>query len=474
MGNRIVRALETHTPTYWAMGRFAFRRVLFNKRLWKRCVVAVLAVVAVVTPVHLGLTFYFSRELAKANEAFAEKGYLTSLEDLRTRWPEGAPPPDYDESRARDEAGYCATDYLVGPPLLLHEIYKFPDDFHKKGYYATRFFYTCTAEQEAELRRVMAETAPLLDKIVEICELEPARPEWSYASQTIDEKGLAAMKIPYLLECRAYANLLTVKSFLAFSDGNADHALELTRRVLEFSNHVKDTRSLIGLMIAVAIDAIALEYAVNLAQYAEFSPEATQRFIEELDRSSRPETFAYVLEIEQLFARELMNESEPIEAFGLPSREQVVLFKLYVSPLFAPLRYWDELTLTRAYEAGLEYARTPFHRAHGLEEEYTRQMRRGGPITRMAHPSIARARLSQTERDAMIVLAKTVLALRAYYGAHLEYPDRLAALGGGVLAELPVSPFTGEALDYARHGRGFYLAVPNNATQKSFNVFFRK
>ena len=67
------------------------------------------------------------------------------------------------------------------------------------------------------------------------------------------------------------------------------------------------------------------------------------------------------------------------------------------------------------------------------------------------------AYLKEAMLEATILASRTGLACRLYKSKTGEYPENLGALVPGILAEVPVDPFTGQALIYRREGAGFIV-----------------
>ncbi|HIJ65761.1 MAG TPA: hypothetical protein HPP77_07395 [Candidatus Hydrogenedentes bacterium] len=116
--------------------------------------------------------------------------------------------------------------------------------FHEASMKAGNVFHL-TPDEEAEVREAVRESHDVIDRLKEVSALPPTSIEDIVVLTGMDQ-SLFTARIPNLLACRAFVNLLILDAYVAYREGRPDDALETCGHILQFVGHIRDVPTLIA------------------------------------------------------------------------------------------------------------------------------------------------------------------------------------------------------------------------------------
>ena len=320
---------------------------------------------------------------------------------------------------------------------------------------------------EAQVRQVFED--PVVRKRLEILRRASERPYCVFPINWQD--GWDAL-LPHLATFRQATRYVTGKMLITAADGDVDGALAWGRVGLRMSEHAAQEPTLVGQLVGTAMRTIVLVGAERMLSDATPSMAAaaeTERHVAGLDASAG---YVRAMQAERGLGRWAFTEGVRRGARGIwavigdgPSPgdgARVPLWvRLYVGPLGAPVRSFDELQYLAYMREVLEISRKPFREVGDTLDLAARQfvlpIYRPDPLTRVLCPAFGRMLLKRDLAIAQLDISRLALALKAYKHRNGVYPQKLVAVQDLVSGEVPRDVFSGELLHYESRGEGFIL-----------------
>jgi hypothetical protein len=279
------------------------------------------------------------------------------------------------------------------------------------------------------------------------------------------EDGAGAL-FPHMAKLREATRWVTAKMLMTAADGDVDGALEWCEVALGMSEHAAQEPTLIGQLVAVAMQAIVLNGTEQVLNEGAPSAAAAQRLIEYLPNIDMRGHFADAMLGERAWGRWCFQEARRNRSgfaggFGVggPELDYWPLY-LYSTPLGEPVLKSDELVYLDLMRKHIEAVRLPSREAasrlHELQDEGYR-IPVTAPISKILLPVFSRAHMKRDQAIAQLGELRIVLALKVFKQQHGGYPASLADLQKGLSWKVPEDVFSGKPLRYQTKGDGFIL-----------------
>lgn len=316
-------------------------------------------------------------------------------------------------------------------------------------------------ELEKQVRELL--TRPEVQDALETFRRGSRRP---YCVFPVNWQDGAAALFPHLSKFRDASRIVAAHALVLAKDGHVEEALDWCQVALRMSPHAASDPTLIGQLVAIAVQAITFDAVKQIVSAADIPPATADRFERHLRQIDLYKTFTAAMIGERGFTRSIFDDlnEEPYEVYrsmGLRLHGFDALpLRLYFSWLARPLHKLDQLAYLKHMGQTIEIQKLPYRegapRLRVLDENTY-----GLPsylfITRMLTPVFIRVSGKRDQGIVNIGLCRVVLALKAYKYERGAYPDTLERLQQTLDWQLPEDPFSGQDFAYRRQGEGFVL-----------------
>ena len=267
-----------------------------------------------------------------------------------------------------------------------------------------------------------------------------------YFSSLFDQQLGLSTEIPNYILCRAVAQALAGLEDEALTAGHTEQALGYLETNLKWSR-TPNSDSLIGLMISVAMESIALTDTERLVFEGDPSPAQLERLQialeqatptrEDLKKTMLRETYAVDRTLQGLVSGKL-SRAEWVNYAG---RDQWVwLYRLL------PSSYWESERLAYLNHQ-LDQITSWQDLGAPMVDDITEVLAMN-PIASEITPNSSRAQLQVTRLLSRYNALQTVVALERYHREHGAYPEQLVALVPNYLEKLPVDAVSPNRWDF--------------------------
>lgn len=427
-------------------------------RLWREscafrgCVVALAVILLVIVAPWLYLDWRTQRDMEAAFERLAQSGYPTSLADL-------APGPVPDEQNAA---------------ALYQKVFRL--DFDNPGYSDDLLSSTPGAQAvydylsgdvgPATVRPVL--TSIQVEHALDLLREGAHRPA---AVFPIDWSEHARILFPQYARYREATRWLSARALLDAHLGDMDAAVDRIETALRMSRHVDDDPILIGTLVAIAMQAIAMDGAERaLSEGPAPSPQAAQRLQEVARSIDNDEALNRALRGEAAMRIDLMREValEPDTAREMFSNVDSGdpwdrVLSLYHLRIMRPVRNADVIACLEETEDQIRVAQGLTRLRQPPSAKMPGLLGKLGvpgtlPLVRMVGmPTWDRARQKTEFAQQHVDLLDVALDLKLHKATHGEYPPTGADLEAALGRRLPEDRYTNKPLKYRREGDGFVL-----------------
>jgi len=347
-------------------------------------------------------------------------------------------PPEKIAMRLSPENGFYAVEKAAALIAPFEGIVDWGRSRNENPYLWNR--WTTDPEREAELLAYFERAQPAIEKIREGLNAD---------YYLLPEIGDMTMDLSYLDPLREIARILTAQAKYLESRGNDTEAMENYLDTVRFGITVRSDGPLMGGLVALAIESIALDgLNRSLDHY-----EDVQILQHALD------TLKEIAEIDPPPSRVFEFEFRLIENspfFGAqitPSAQ---------GPGTSPNS--GETFLGRAYSLIFYRSRDRYYREflEAIDKSYLEFEKNppkipGDPISKIVFPAFERVHKAFARQEALLDGTMVALALRIHRIEHGTYPDTLDAVVPGYLDALPIDPFTGQSFIYSVEEDDFRL-----------------
>jgi len=322
------------------------------------------------------------------------------------------------------------------------------------------------------VQQILSRHAPLFP----LLERAAARPACRFPVNW--EAGAAAL-FPHFAKMRAASRMLAAKAIMDARHGDSSKALNDIALIFRISDHISAEPTLIGQLVRIACQAIAVNTLSRVLEIAPPSTPQARQMFDALGRIDEISPFTHALEGERCFglwafdalrrdpawAAEMFQDfADRRIAAGHGLRERVIARLLMLAWL--PFLNQDEVLYIRRMNSVVGLSRLAFREAK-QESEALERCAQGLPkyalLARILPQVFFRAVDARDRATARIGLAQCGMALRAYQEAMGRYPASLKELRGRISWPLPADPFSGQDFIYRKTGAGYliYSIGPN-------------
>ncbi len=318
-------------------------------------------------------------------------------------------------------------------------------------------------ETVAAVRQMVEQCDEALDLVRRAAHMERCRfdPKWGWPPTT---------PTYHLSMVRQAVRALCWSAALKLRDGDADGALQEARAAFLTAHALDGDRTIIAVLVKQAVMNMSLEVAETVLGEGAPRPESLQAFLDDVEEANDTLRSHLVdaYKGERVFALASLAPLAGVdEALPTASRQGAP------SPPRSPLA-WLGRPFGRSMVLGyldfvpriVEIGRADWGDAQPLidsletdaaewETHYVRHYSR--IFAAMIVPAFIRAKHEETKTEARLAGAEAAFALKLYKAEYGEYPDSLDALAPEFLEQVPLDPFTGGPLTYARDDGGFFV-----------------
>lgn len=273
----------------------------------------------------------------------------------------------------------------------------------------------------------------------------------------------AATGFPHFAKFREATRWVTAKMLMTAADGDTDGALEWCWVVLRMSEHAAQEPTLIGQLVAIAMQAITSRGAEKVLDEGMPSPAAAEKMIAYVATMDVQGAFKDAMLGERAWGRFFFEQvrDRPREFFEDMGHEpQRELAYLYGTPITRPLLKSDELVFLEVLRQRIEAADLPYREGHSRLRAIERDavnIPATALITRTILGVFARVTPTRDRAIARLDELRIVLALKVYKQKHGTYPATLTDLESTLSWKLPEDVFSGKPFRYQIRGDGFML-----------------
>ena len=255
--------------------------------------------------------------------------------------------------------------------------------------------------------------------------------------------------------------LLGFSALFSAEEGDVSSALEKIRAGLKFTPRVAEEGILIAYLIAVADTRCLTWFLQDICRGREVNNDLLAQLINELDPLPWRERQAAAVRGERVVfieagERAMKGSLKELEfMFG----EASILKNIGVW-LVRPVLKTDIRKTLPVYDELEKQTRVPYFETRSQLRSLAEQHKKRpwyAFLSKAMVSTFETVYLKEAMLEATILASRTGLACRLYKSQTGEYPENLGALVPGILAEVPVDPFTGKALIFRREGSGFIV-----------------
>lgn len=277
------------------------------------------------------------------------------------------------------------------------------------------------------------------------------------------------MTFPHFADMRKAARMLRVRTEVLARSGDLEAAVASCAAAFAIAEHAKMGPTLIGQLVAYAIQGIASDGLENVLSQGTPPIEVSRELHQQLAAIDQKGPFMRALQGERANAIWIFDyvrrgfPGELVDDLFGPSEPwlfwKVLGWRLYRT-LGRPLLNLDEVASLHLWEEYMSGFDAAWPESNEQLERTTATID-GIPIyrgllTKMIFPVFSRANWSRDRKTAILGNAQIALALKAFNAEHGRYPGSLAHLAEEGW-ELPTDPFSGGPHHYRREGAGFVV-----------------
>ena len=308
------------------------------------------------------------------------------------------------------------------------------------------------------VRRLLEKNEETLNLLREATKLEKCSFPLDYS------KGFE-MPLPHLAQFRNCARLLAADALIKAMDGKTDEALSSCQVGLRMGKALQDSPLVISLLVRNATDSIILTALEEiLSKSNDVSQDVCYALLEELegDEEGCP-ALARAFESECCFAldtwRRTQEDPSYLEKLGGATLEKQFKEAGMKSVEEYTSRYLekDQLCYLRLMKKAISLCQMPYYKSMKSWQKLGEAIPREAILTGMLMPALFRIPVINARHDALVRANYLALALKIYKIERGAYPESLQDLVPGIIAELPLDPFTGKSYVYKQEAEGFIV-----------------
>jgi len=225
-------------------------------------------------------------------------------------------------------------------------------------------------------------------------------------------------------------------------DGNCEEAAKMALACLKLARHAQRNPSVVGYLVAVTIQGVAISSANDALQKGAVSKEVRDALEAELAIQEPMDSFVWALKSERAFVVDSSRNIAPLRNFWLITRG---FWNMHASACLDDFPAFIELAS---------------HPGPYRDVEQTIQGKKS-PLAVLLFPALKTAYMATTRMRAEIRCLRVLIALQTHVRAGSNEVPKLSELG--LPAEATTDPFTGEPLHVNKTPQGWlvYSVGPN-------------
>jgi hypothetical protein len=255
--------------------------------------------------------------------------------------------------------------------------------------------------------------------------------------------------------------LLFLSALFSAEDGDVETAIDTFRTGLRFAPMVAQEGPLIAYLIAAADTRILAYNLEEICRGREIRDDTLVRLIDELDPGPWLGRLAFAIRGERVVfieAGEIAMKGR-LDEIDFLFGERSILTDIGVW-LIRPVFKMDIRTALPIFQELEAQAKRPYFESRDFlrgQEGAHRKRPWYAYLSKAMMANFEAAFMKEAMLEASLLAARTGLACRLYKSRTGAYPESLEALVPGILAEVPIDPFTGKPFVYRREGEGFIV-----------------
>jgi len=416
-------------------------------KILSRIGVVLLIVVAVVLVVRAVLNFTEGRALARALAELKAKGIPLTAQEL-------APPCPDEDNGARLWRAFEITVTIPGrrtgvPPRLT------PRDKEVRGLISRAWTDFTAGKPLAPADRVALKDVILQnEKPLELVAEMGDKPCFLYRDPS---QSLVESLLPDPLQMIQTTKLLFFSSLFSAEDGDVSGAITKLVTGLKFTPLMAGEGTLIAFLVSLADTRILSQALGEVCRGKALEDADLIRLISMQDPSPWRERLAAAFRGERvLFIEATEGDFKDLGSFFEGSSWWKNLGLWIIRPLLKK----DMRRALPSFELLEAQAKVPYYQSRDVLRARDRQLKERpwyAFLSKMMISDSESAFMKEAMIEAIMLTSRAGLACRLYRSRNGSYPETLDALVPGILAEVPIDPFTGKPLVYRREGEGFIV-----------------
>lgn len=363
-----------------------------------------------------------------------------------------------------------------GEPLTLRELVgpKIPDAENGAVIYEQAFQMMKLPQMQNHVEAITAfdpattdaqewvKISPSLAKVQPIFVIAANAQERSKCQFGVDWDAGAAAVFPHYADLRNLVRLLAVDVVAKARAGKSEEAINSLKLAYRLNRSIENDPILIGLLVQIVMIRIANNATRSCTEQANFSENSAKMLYDELGKIDLPRGLVRAMQGERALGIWCFNNIGPqggMMGSGFDPTKYVSSYPL------RPLFNLDRATYLRLMRLQVEQSRLSCleMKRRGITPVLDPNVPKYAVVSRILFPVFTRARFTTDSAIAEIAIARVWLAICAYKDRFGSYPDSMKELRSKLGWKLPVDPYSGKDLVYARTQDGFtiYSLGPN-------------
>jgi hypothetical protein len=379
-------------------------------------ILVILALVAILLIINAVLVWRSDKQLESRLAAIGAAGHPISIDDMA-----GEPLAPDENAATYLERARADVEAMEKELLPLYE-----SDTYREG--------TLTDQEQQAIRAALDAYPKVIPLLRQAAGCERYVPLLDY---TLEPPAFMEALLPTFNSHRGMARLLTARGRLLLAEGNREQAAENCVLLMRLCRHFRRQPMLVGYLVSIACDTIAIQTANQLLQSGPVSEQARQSLEDQLAGWDGEEAYRHCLTTERAYGIEAYHE--------LPSRRN-----------WLARYFWnrDQLAYLEMIDLHLALARRPYTEARSAPSVPT-SLGPWGTLSQLILPGLQASRNAMERTRALVRSMRVLLALQNQRGPGGDSEPDLSALG--LPTEVTTDPFTGQPLIVKRQPDGWLV-----------------
>jgi hypothetical protein len=336
-----------------------------------------------------------------------------------------------------------------------------------------------TPEQRKSLEAELQKMSPALAEARKVKDMPVGRPPLQPAA------NLMAVLLPHVQIMREWAMLLSYDAELHAQQGDMEGAFESLRAAVNVSRSIGDEPTLISQLVRWAMRGIALRELERLLAQGEASEQALAPVQALLEMDDSEPDFLYAVRGERAFEENMIQQMQAGNvslwqmAGGGPAGGKLRIGSLDVEELVyrlfngPPSAHFADMLRFTTQAVGI--ARKPLEEQAEEIAELEAGLKSRPTMVRLLAPAVTKVHTAYLRSHAQLRCSAAAVAAERFRLAHGRWPESLEELvGAGLLARVPVDPYTRSSLILRRLGDGLAIYSVGPDKQDNGGQFDRK